>query len=281
MNKNEFVSMRTQWLQMASADLNEKIITFMEQNGMNEAQLADALALNVSDVRNMLNNSGELSLKAFASLLIATGNVIEIKPFNAAMMHGMGRAPQPTMGGRRGVASPKPNTPKRDAHGRFVPKGMMPPMPMSPDGRPMPMPMGGMPMGAPGQPYPTPQNMSDMFGGMPMPPQFSQHHQQQPQSAPVAPQHQPVGSVFDSMSREQLVDEVLKHNWESEIDMVRANRSQIIAFLESKQQPQQQQSVQTEQPTQNGNISEFAQMIANELQSNPQLLQKLAQSFGH
>lgn len=269
MTKNDFVTMRTQWLQQANADLNEKIINFMEHEQLNEAQLADVLALNVTDVRNMLNNTGELSLKAFASLLIATGHIIEIKPVTASMMRGMGHHaphPQPNHNTNRPSVS-KPAMPKRDAHGRFVPKGN-------------PMPMGGgripsgMPMGGP-VPYPSPSEMSHMFGGMPMPQQFAQ-----PQQQTSAPTDAPVGINLDSLNREQLVDEILKNHWDSEIDLIRATRPQIIAFLESKQQPQQQSVVETEQP-QNGNVSAFAEMIANELKNNPQLLQKLAQSFGH
>lgn len=276
MNKNELIQLRNGWLQQASRDLSTRLIDFMEKNRLNEAELADILALDVNQIRGMLNGAQNVTLLEFATLLIATGNVLRIEPVSESpFARGARPAAQPQRGSQRG--------PQRDANGRFVSsrqrqsapsrgQQMCPPMPPM-GGR---MPMGGMmppmpPMGGQPMPYPMPPmgDLSEQFGGM-------------PGIHPSAPQQQPqpmanAATEFDSMKRSDLVKIVEDNHWNGEIDLENANRVQIIAFLESKNQQQRQQPVAEEQPMpqMEGNVSQMAQAIIAELANNPQMLQQI------
>lgn len=259
----QLIEMRNQWLQMARTDLRNQVINFMEANRINEAELANVLALNVESVRAMLNASRDITLQEFATLLIATDNVLEIKPVS-----------QTPLANRQGVR-PTPNrgskTPQRDANGRFVKRGdrHMPPMggmpmgggypmpPMDGNGHPMP-PMGGMPM----------PPMGDMFGGMPG---ISTPKPSEPTDARTSIE-------FDGMTRPDLIDEICNNGWESEIDLARATRSQLISFLESKK------TVATEEVETEGDddssIDAIARGLADVAKNNPAMLNALKSILG-
>lgn len=76
---------------------------------------------------------------------------------------------------------------------------------------------------------------------------------------------------LDAMSREELVDMVLSNHWEGEIDLIRATRPQIIAFLESKATPAPVADASSEET----DATKFAQMLAKELANNPEMLATL------
>lgn len=268
MNKNELISLRNNWLQQASRDLSSRLIDFMEVNRLNEAQLADILALDVNQIRNMLNGAQNVTLLEFATLLIATGNVLRIEPISAspfAQQHGMPSNPRLAANPRSRSVGRK--QPQRDANGRFmprdarggVPSGAYPMPPMG--GMPMP-PMGGMPMG----------NLSEQFGGM-------------PGVAPVAPQTEETrvnDEQWDDLGKNELSNIIRQNHWDGEIDLNRANRSQMIAFLESKTSATQtmvEENTQTLAPSDEGSISQMAQAIAAQLASNPQMVQQIMASM--
>lgn len=243
----QLVSMRNQWLQQARQDLRNQIINFMEQNRTNEHELANVLALNVDSVRAMLNGTRDITLNEFATLLIATDNVLEIKPVSQSPL-AHGRMPQQPPRGQR-------NAPKRDSNGRFAKRGgAMPPMPPMGGGYPMP-PMGGMPMGAPAE--------EDLFGGMPL------------VGKENTDEAQPTSTEFDNMTRPQMIDMICGNGWDQEIDIARATRSQLISFLESKKETPAEETADSD-----GSIDAIAKGLADLAKSNPAMMDALKGLLG-
>lgn len=203
MNTQELNQIRSQFLSMANRDVNQKMTEFMTVNHMNERQVASALGLTESDVDTILHHADRMTMKQFASILIASGNVIAIQPIEMTPLAGQFGA-SPTIDIKRekktNRAASAP-TPVRDSNGRFARRAPMPPVP------PMFTPIDGK-----------------FEGGMP---------QQFEDDAP-----QEFGGVqnlnLDSMTRKELVTVVRENGWDGEIDLDEADRTQIIAFLEHK-----------------------------------------------
>ena len=163
------------------------------------------------------------------------------------IVNGLALAIQPVsetpMGrGMRPMAQPQQRqaapaaAPVRDSRGRFVPRNGGAPMP--------PPPAGAVPMNF--EAYPEAES-----------------------AAPVVPE-------LDAMSREELVDMVLTNHWEGEIDLIRATRPQIIAFLESKTTPAPVEAPAAEAT----DATKFAEMLAKELANNPEMLATLMANMG-
>ena len=115
--REELIMASNQWLNVAMKDLKNQMISFINKNGTSEEELADALAISIEDVENILNESGTISLLTFAKLLIATENVIEIKPLKVAQkMMGDMRHFQEMFGDRN-----ERQQPKRGRRGILVP----------------------------------------------------------------------------------------------------------------------------------------------------------------
>lgn len=239
MNKNEFLSIRNGWLSEAAKDLRNRVTDFMRKNGVREAQLADILGLGTNSVRKMLNGrANELTLEEFASVLIASGHMLQIVPVGATPF---------AKGGHRAPMPHPTAQPTRDARGRFARREEVP--------QPQ---FGGQPMG--GGMFPTPEEVRGMVA----------EAEQQPEEMPT----------FDAMSRAELVNFVRENGWENEIDLVLADREQIIAFLESKTQPAEEEVNNDVTAAPSNEDAAFAESLMRELQNNPQLLNALRASLG-
>ena len=139
-NKQELLAKASEWVNHAKNDLRSSLINFMERVGADQNRIANALGLSVGEVDQILNGNGEITLSTFAKLLVATNNVLEIKPLTevrgAIRPNGMPRG-----------GFPNPNQLHRMTGSRPT---AVPPMdsPLPPFGAPMAPPMGGnMPMG--------------------------------------------------------------------------------------------------------------------------------------
>lgn len=264
-NRRELESVAAQWTARAKNDLRNQMIAFIEQNGTNEGELADALAISVDEIDQILNGNGEISLSTFAKILIATDNVIEIKPAAVMKQHGFqpqrGRMPMPPMGEGRMA--------RRPMGGGF-------PMPTPQDGYPLP-PMGeGFPMPPMGEEMP-PFGSMPRFGGMPM---GKKTKKSQPRLAngQFAPKNaKPCGVKrvnlseldLDELGRNELCDIITQNHWESEIDLNGSRRGDLINFLNYKiQEPQQVVSSVPQEETENERIG---RMLAEEVARNPHL----------
>lgn len=280
-NREELLRMSTEWMNMAKTDLRRQVIHFMETVGTSETELAHALCISVDELNNIINGVGEISLSTFAKLLIATDNVIEIKPLSetplaaqGAPSRGHGRASMPQMPPMPfGGGMPMPKKVKRDKNGRFMrsdsPRTEIPSM----DG----MPIFG---------EPTMSGMPVFDGGMPG----------------VNKQAQPTRSKqvnIPSVPRRELVTTIVANGWDEEIDMMNSTSDELIRFLMTKGLTPEHfvrmanaQQEQNERPSNDGTLfnrvqeatrdslgdgedetSRIMGMIQEELERNPQLLE--------
>lgn len=196
-NREQLLSMATMWVNEAKNDIRNQAIAFMNTMNVSEEELAHVLGISCGELEQILRGNGEISLSTFAKVLIATDNMIEIKPL---------------------CATPFAQTPNNFPHPHEVRpnrlRGPQRPMPQrTPFGRPMPhnRPFGNMPL------TPTMQNT---MGGV-------------SQSASMMDE---APLLLDSMSRSQLIDEIVKNGWDNQININTSSRSQLIAFLVSKGQ---------------------------------------------
>ena len=193
--REELIMASNQWLNVAMKDLKNQMISFINKNGTSEEELADALAISIEDVENILNESGTISLLTFAKLLIATENVIEIKPLKVAQkMMGDMRHFQEMFGDRNERQQPQ--------RGR----GNMP--------RPTEEEM---------RRFQEMQNEDYVpFGGMPL-------------SKRKNPNQKPLDMVeLDELGKIELSDIIHMNKWDDEIDVSHSKRSDIINFINSK-----------------------------------------------
>ena len=111
MNAREIQNAAKSFVQMMKDDVRNKLSQFLDDTGITVRQMARDLGLNEGELNQILHGDGAVSLETFATLLIANGLVIEVKPIS--------EAPIPT---HNGVPVPPRNG--------FVPSnGQMPPPP--------------------------------------------------------------------------------------------------------------------------------------------------------
>ena len=267
-NRRELEAITAQWVNRAKNDLRNQMIEFIEANGTNEVELADALAISLDEIDQILNGNGEISLSTFAKILVATDNVIEIKP--AAMMPQRGRMPQ------GGYPMP-PMGEEMTQRGR-MPQGRRPmpqmgDMPFPPMGEGMQMPpMGGMPF------PPMGEEMPPRFGGMPgMNKKINKIKQERLPNGRFAPKNAPKAGLqrvrldeleLDELGKNELLDIIRQNHWDSEIH-AEAKRGELIDFLNWKIE-NQDASEMNEAPQDDEN-AKIARMLAEEVARNPHL----------
>lgn len=291
-SKEELLQCANAWVNQAKADIRNQIVNFIQTSGTSEDELAYALGISRNELISIIETNNEITLSTFAKLLIATDNVLEIKPLNESPL---ANAPRGTM--------PRPNAPKRQAapqprnnFGQFAPRrGMTPPPPM-----------GGMPMGGmmppidprTGRPLPPPPGYPMPNGGEQMPPRFGgmpgmSRRMQRPAAPQPAPQmmvggEQPLNDLA-SLSRAELAQIIADNFWDGEIDVEEASKSNLINFITSKRtrSTAQTQRVVPTQPVEalgadaneavradvpeDASMAQFREMLDNALAENPNL----------
>lgn len=219
-NREELLSMSSEWMNMARNDLRRQVINFMESVGTSEDQLAYILGISIDELSKIINGHGEIALSTFAKLLIATDNVIEIKPISQSPFMGRQMPNGRTMKSPAtdipfGGGMPMPKKVKRDKNGRFmredaVPQGTEMPTMRSASNHGMPqmreMPDFGMPP-------------VQRFGGMP-------GMNKRPQVAQDI--------KIPSVPRRELVTTIAANGWDEEIDMMNSTSDELINFLMHK-----------------------------------------------
>jgi len=225
MNTNLLRQSATAWVQQAKQDIANKIREFLNESGISLPQMANDLGLDINELNNILNG-GAPSLMTFATLMIASGLVMEIKPVEETampMQNGMPIPQGPMPAGMPG--RPMPGMRQRPAHQpapsmfddfHREPAPEPAPIQQQPRGangrfKPWPKPQGNAPIPPAGMPIPG-MRPAPMFGGQP-------NGQRPP---------------FSTMSREQLVDIVRQHLWHNEIDLANVDHAQLVRFLEDK-----------------------------------------------
>jgi len=232
------------FVQMMKDDVRSKLSQFLEDTGITIRQLARDLDLNEDELDRILHGDGIVSLETFATLLIANGLVLEVKPISEApipthngipvppregFVPGNGQMPPPPPGffdeirrGRevntsRRTDAPASSTQPRDSRGRFMPRT---------DAR--------RPAAA---------------------------------AAPLTESNVP---NFGGMEREKLVDIIQNKLWDTEIDVVHSSREQLVRFLEGKNRKLEELRARRDAANDPA-VTELKDKIKKTLESNPHL----------
>lgn len=258
-NREELMGIANQWMQMASMDLRNHLVSFMEEVGADENELANVLCISVNDLNNILNCSGNISLATFAKLLIATDNVIEIKPISKTPLKGFDR--KPIMG------QMKPKRPIKSKGNNQIPN--MPPMfgEMPPMFGEMPPMFEGMPSN--GNARPTVGR--DSKG------RFVKLDRQVP-PMPNMSSRQNIPSV----PRKKLVSTIIENGWDEEIDMMSSTSDELMQFLMSKgltnshfvRMAQLEENCNVNEDVNSDEKEKIFQKISEALEHNPQLMKE-------
>lgn len=256
-SKEELVQCANAWVNQAKGDVRNQIVNFLQMSNMSVENLASILAITPRELSDIIETNNDVSLTTFAKLLIATDNVLEVKPAAESPL-----ANQP-MGAQTPRQQPQtaPTTQPRDSHGRFVshrtnntpqrPQNANHGMPMSNDGRGICIDREGypvdprngrripnmprVPMGANGQPLPPtgyPMPNGNGMSGMPIPPQpmnaprfggmpgmAQRMHRENPQPMPQ-PQ---VVEEAPTVGGTQPLDELASHSRAELVQMISDN----------------------------------------------------------
>lgn len=286
-NRAELISMSKEWTKRAMSDLRGQIISFMENVGTDGEELAYALGITVDELNAIVSGGGEISLSTFAKILIATDNVIEIKPISATPFGGMEEMPNPSMlpmgmrngripHGRKHAMPQMTESQPRDSKGRFTKAKQ--------NGAPIPSYDEFMRMIKNGEiPEPTtrvgkmPRMMSGMprmMGEMPMnAPRFD--------GMPSMKKMNP-GTPTPQLEvpRRELVSTIVDNGWDDEIDIMNSTSAELMEFLMSMGLTPNHFERMKNEAEQNNPINEskkerVMQMLSEELDKNPHLFEQI------
>lgn len=264
-NRRELLAMAAEWTNMAKNDLRNQIIGFMETVGTNGTELAHALGISEAELEQILNGNGEITLSTFAKILIATDNVLEIKPIAATQFGGFDGIPTPPRGGMNPRMAPQQR-----------------PMPQRPMGqRPIPtrgqMPMGGM--------MPPPSAMPPMFEGQ-MPPMFGE--EMPPRFGGGMPgmggkigrsMPKPQRVEMPQPNRREVINTIIENGWDEEIDLMNSTTDELMGFVNLKMAsvptPQMEEAPMVAPTESTSRIDEALAKISEALESNPELMRQL------
>ena len=279
-NRAELISMSKEWIKRAMSDLRGQIISFMENVGTDGEELAYALGITVDELNAIVSGGGEISLSTFAKILIATDNVIEIKPISATPFGGMEEMPNPSMlpmgmrngrisHGRKHAMPQMTESQPRDSKGRFTKAKQ--------NGAPIPSYDEFMRMIKDGEiPEPTTRvgKMPRMMGGMPMnAPRFD--------GMPSMKKMNP-GTPTPQLEvpRRELVSTIVDNGWDDEIDIMNSTSAELMEFLMSMGLTPSHFERMKNEAEQNNPINEskkerVMQMLSDELDKNPHLFEQI------
>ena len=244
MNAREIQAAARGFVQQMKDDVRNKLNQFLRESGLTIRQMARDLGLNEDELDRILHGDGRVSLETFATLLIANGLVLEVKPISEAPIPTRNGVPVPPRGFddeqlpppppgffdhvRRGGA-PTPGEQPRDARGRFMPRS--------------------------GGPSPAAPRPAAPRGGQSTAPNFA------------------------AMEREQLVEIIQNRLWDTEIDVTRANREQLVRFLQEKDRRRIALEERREQESDPA-VADLKDKIKKTLEDNPHLRSVLKQLIG-
>jgi transcriptional regulator with XRE-family HTH domain len=244
MNAREIQAAAGGFVQQMISDVRNKLNQFLRESGITIRQMARDLGLNEDELDRIQHGDGRVSLETFATLLIANGLVIEVKPISEAPIPTRNGVPVPPRGFddqqlpppppgffdhvRRG-GMPTPGEQPRDARGRFMPRS--------------------------GGPSPAAPRPAAPRGGASNAPDFA------------------------AMEREKLVEIIQNRLWDTEIDVTRASRDQLVRFLQEKDRRRIALEERREQESDPA-VTELKDKIKKTLEDNPQLRSVLKQLIG-
>ena len=123
-NPQELNNAARGWAAQAKADIQRQINEFKRTTRMSDRDLAMMLGMDTNQISNFLNSG---AIETFAKLLIASGNVLEVKPINEAMKNGFMPTPP------RFERDEMPRHPRFGRHEGAIPPPPFYPMPTAED----------------------------------------------------------------------------------------------------------------------------------------------------
>ena len=283
-NREQLVAMSREWTNRAINDLRSQIIAFIEAHGTSKEELAHALTISTDEITRILNGNADITLSTFAKILIATDNVIEIKPIEATPFGRFKNMPNPTkmpMGMRNprlaaqrqrggmpfGEELPTPQSQPRDKNGRFVStkgRGTAEPIPSYEDFMHM-MENGEIPA--------PPMGMQPM--GCRKPHGMRARHTMSPMETPFVNEE-----VVVTPPRRELVATIVDNGWDDAIDIMNSTSEELMAFLESmglsrSHFERMANAETTATPLNESKKDAIMQMLSEELDKNPHLFEQV------
>ena len=267
MNREQLQKLASEWTRMAKNDIRNKVISFMREVDASERELAYVLAISDGELKQILEGNGEISLSTFAKLLIATGNALEIKPIEDTPISDYENIPTEEEFER---PLPRPNVfarqkpqPMQPQFGRPSFSRPIPPM-HEEDGNdfipPMPEELRRAMEERYDRPVHRPEQPRDEYG------RFAPKHPQMRKEE--APRREV--SPFESKSTDELVRIIKERLWDSEINLNRASKAELVAFLDEKNKRMteyKRMKALEEDPK----VNEFKSKMKNTLHNNPHL----------
>ena len=267
MNREQLQKLASEWTRMAKNDIRNKVISFMREVDASERELAYVLAISDGELKQILEGNGEISLSTFAKLLIATGNALEIKPIEDTPIGDYGNIPSEEEFER---PLPRPNVfarqkpqPMQPQFGRPSLSRPIPPMheeDVNDFIPPMPEELRRAMEERYDRPVHRPEQPRDEYGRFA--PKHPQMHKEEAPRREVSP--------FESKSTDELVKIIRERLWDSEINLNRASKEELVAFLDEKNKRMteyKRMKALEEDPK----VNEFKSKMKNTLHNNPHL----------
>ena len=267
MNREQLQKLASEWTRMAKNDIRNKVISFMREVDASERELAYVLAISDGELKQILEGNGEITLSTFAKLLIATGNALEIKPSEDTPISDYENIPTEEEFER---PLPRPNVFARQKPQPMQPQFGRPsfsrPIPHmhEEDGNdfipPMPEELRRAMEERYDRPVHRPEQPRDEYG------RFAPKHPQMRKEE--APRREV--SPFESKSTDELVKIIRERLWDSEINLNRASKEELVAFLDEKNKRMteyKRMKALEEDPK----VNEFKSKMKNTLHNNPHL----------
>lgn len=282
MNREQLQKLASEWTRMAKNDIRNKVISFMREVDASERELAYVLAISDGELKQILEGNGEISLSTFAKLLIATGNALEIKPIEDTPIGDYENIPTEEEFERPlprpnvfACPNPQPMQPQFDRPSFSRP---IPPMheedekrsifdsvdfgQMHPEGFAREMARRAMEEREAngGRPVHRPEQPRDEYGRFA--PKHPQMHKEEAPRREVSP--------FESKSTDELVKIIRERLWDSEINLNRASKAELVVFLDEKNKRMaeyKRMKALEEDPK----VNEFKSKMKNTLHNNPHL----------
>ena len=267
MNREQLQKLASEWTRMAKNDIRNKVISFMREVDASERELAYVLAISDGELKQILEGNGEITLSTFAKLLIATGNALEIKPIEDTPISDYENIPTEEEFER---PLPRPNVfarqkpqPMQPQFGRPNFSRPIPPM-HEEDGNDFIPPMPEELRRAMEERYDRhvhrPEQPRDEYG------RFAPKHPQMRKEE--APRREV--SPFESKSTDELVKIIRERLWDSEINLNRASKEELVAFLDEKNKRMSEYK-RMRALEEDPKVNEFKSKMKNTLHNNPHL----------
>ena len=258
-NREQLIQAATEWTNMAKEDLTNKLVEFTEATGASKEELSDVLAIPVSEIEAILNGRGNVSLSTFAKLIIATDNVLEIKPLAESPFANYGEIPNPSR-----MPLHRPNGCVRRIPNDPIPPhiGSMSRMPRQGSRRPQ-EPRGVM------AEMECQRDMFERTRRSTLPSVEQPLHRPIPVPFGDNPNPQMVEADLDELGKRELMGIISQNGWAREIDFNTTSRSGLIDFIKYKDS-MKPKNEETSEVT-DSEVDRITEMIKEEVKRNPQL----------